>query len=152
MTLLPGTYYDCVLGNHGERLVLKLALKNGWQDAQAQAAAEQEPENVEGWDDLITDAVDFLSTLTPQGYSFMQSENGDWGVYATEPVELTTKDLSGKVLKVEVLPKEEAMRKLTEMKLKWTKNLGTLTTTGNGASYEVQGLEEDELEPECTSK
>lgn len=152
MILLPGTYYDGVHGNANEKSVIKLALGEGWDDAEARAAQSQTPEEVEGWDNILEDAVRFLNTLTPAEYSFYSNENGDWGVYPTEPVEITTKDLSGKVLRVDVLPKNMAVRNLRELQLEWTTNWSTLTATGEEVKYEVHGLEKDDLAPDCTSE
>lgn len=134
-----GTYFDAVHGHHNERSVIRLALDHGWSDPQAQQAMAAPPEP-EIWDDLLRDACKYLSTLVPKGYSFISSPEGDYGVYADDPVEFTTRRKNGSRLEVLSLP--EAQKRLNELNVTWHESRpGIFTAEEPGQQYEVQGYD-----------
>lgn len=110
--LETGTYFDSVHGHHNQRSVIQFALDHGWSDPQVQQALEEPPEP-EIWDNLLGDACTYLSTLVPEGYSFTSLPEGDYGVYADEPIAFTTRRQDGSRLEVLSLP--EARKRVNEL-------------------------------------
>lgn len=73
-------------GHHNEKEVVRLALKQGWQDGEAMAALEEDwqASDPDHWNDILDDAVDFLNSVAPAGYVYGNTDGADWGLYPVE--------------------------------------------------------------------
>ncbi|AXH00983.1 hypothetical protein DVJ83_17955 (plasmid) [Deinococcus wulumuqiensis] len=77
---------DASGGRHNEADVIRLALQEGWDDAQAQELLEagQDAADPDVWNDLVQDAAEYLNTVAPEGFTFTSTDGADWGLYPLE--------------------------------------------------------------------
>lgn len=77
---------DASGGRHNEAAVIRLALQEGWDDAQAQELLEagQDAADPEVWDGVFGDAVAYLNSVAPEGFTFTSTDGADWGLYPVE--------------------------------------------------------------------
>ena len=73
-----GCWSDCTRGWYQGEHIQRIAQSYGWQGMYHAPTSSYYEESTE-------EAEEYMNTLVGEGYSFYSNENGDWGLWASNP-------------------------------------------------------------------